>query len=152
MHSAKQTMRNKSTRFGYKNFVLTSSDGYPYHVIPCSGANGLAGTPGKDLTSRVVIEFLTELNGVKPNLAFGNWYTSTKLLSMLTALDKPTVCTARVNRLGTAPTLSTKVMMKKERGELCYSFDKVIGLHLVRCMDNSVVTTLSDCFSPYPQE
>ena len=120
--------------------------------IPCSGANGLAGTPGKDLTSRVVIEFLTELNGVKPNLAFGDWYTSTKLLSMLTALDKTTVCTARANRLGTAPTLSTKVMMKEERGELCYSFDKVKGLRLVQCMDNSVVTTLSDCFSPYPQE
>ena len=30
MHSAKQTMRNKSVRFGYKSFVLASSDGYPY--------------------------------------------------------------------------------------------------------------------------
>ena len=96
MHSAKQTMRNKSTRFGYKNFVLTNSDGYPYHVIPYSGDKGLAGTPGKYLTSRVVIDFLTELNGAKPNLAFDNWHTSTKLLSILTALDKPTTCTVRV--------------------------------------------------------
>ena len=67
--------------------VLTSSDGYPYHVIPYSLAKGLAGTPGKDLTSRVVIDFLTDFNGVKPNLAFDNWYTSTILLSILTALD-----------------------------------------------------------------
>ena len=119
MHSAKQTMRNKSTRFGYKNFVLKNSDGYPYHVIPYAGAKGLDGTPGKDFTSSVVIDFLTEFNGVKPNLAFDNWYTSTKLLSILTASDIPTVCTARVDRLGTAPTLSTKVMMKKERGEFC---------------------------------
>ena len=75
-------MRNKGTRFGYKTFVLTSSDGYPYHIIPYSGAKGLAGTPGKDLTSRVVIDFLTEFKDVKPNLAFDNWYTSTKLLSI----------------------------------------------------------------------
>ena len=154
MHSAKkkQNMRNKSTRFGYKNFVLTSSDGYPYHAIPYSGAKGLAGTPAKDPTSRVLIDLLTEFNGVKPNLAFDSWYTSTKFLSILTALDITTVCIARVDRLGNAPTLSTKVMMKKERGEFCYSFDKVIGLHLVRWMDNSAVTTLSNCLSPYPQE
>ena len=37
MHSAKQTMRNKSVRFGYKNFVLAGSDGYPYIIIPYSG-------------------------------------------------------------------------------------------------------------------
>ena len=80
-----------------KTFVLTSSDGYPYHVIPYSGAKGLAGTPGKDLTSRVVIDFWTEFNGVKPNLAFDNWYTSTKLFSMLPALSIITVWTARVD-------------------------------------------------------
>ena len=49
MHSAKQTMRNKSVRFGYKNFVLASSDGYPYILIPYAGAKGIGGTPGKDL-------------------------------------------------------------------------------------------------------
>ena len=43
-------------------------------------------------------------------------------------------------------------MMKKERGEFCYSFDKVIGLHLVRWMDNNIVTILSNCLSPYHEE
>ena len=126
MHSAKQTMKSKRTRFGYKNFVLTCSDGFPYHVIPYSGsgAKGLAGTPGEDLTSRVEIDFLTAFNGFKQNLGFDNWSTSTKLLSILTALDIPTVCTARVDRLGTAPTLSTKVMMKKECEEFCCSLIK----------------------------
>ena len=77
------------------------------------------------------------------------------MFSILAMLDTPTVCTARVGKLPdcweTAPTLYTKVMMKKEHGEFCYSFDKVIGLHLVRWMDNSIVTTLSNCLSPYPQ-
>ena len=49
MHSAKQTMCSKSVQFGYKSFVLASSDGCPYH-IPDSGAKGVGGTPGKDLT------------------------------------------------------------------------------------------------------
>ena len=54
MHSPKQTVRNKSARFGYKSFVLANSDGYPYHIIPYSGAKGVGGRPGKDLTVRVV--------------------------------------------------------------------------------------------------
>ena len=41
--------------------------------------------------------------------------------------------------------------MKKECGEFCYSFNKVIGLHVVRWMDDSIVTTLSTCLSPYPK-
>ena len=57
MHSTKQTKRNKDTQFGYKELVLTSSNGYPYHVIPYPGTEGLAGTPGKDLTPRVVTDF-----------------------------------------------------------------------------------------------
>ena len=96
------------------------------------------------------MDFLTEFNGAKSNLAFDKWYTSTKLLSILTALDILTVCTASVDRLGNAPTLSTKIMMKKDCVEFYYSFDKVIGLHLVQWMDNSIVTTLSICLRPYP--
>ena len=51
-HSAKQTNGEKSVRFGYKNFCLTSSDGYPYHILPYAGAKGLNGTSGKNLTVR----------------------------------------------------------------------------------------------------
>ena len=69
MHSAKQTMGNKGNRLGYKNFVLTSSDGYSYHIIPYCGAKGIAGTPGKDLTSRVVIELIIEIKKYRNKLS-----------------------------------------------------------------------------------
>ena len=72
MHSAKQTMRNKGTRFGYKNFVVTSLDGHLYHIIPHCGAKGIAGTPGKDLTPRVVIEVILEMKNTEANLVFYN--------------------------------------------------------------------------------
>ena len=68
----------------------------------------------------------TEFNSVTPNLAFDSWHTSTKLLAILIALDISTACTATTHHFGTAPTLSTKVMMKKEHEEFCYYFDKMI--------------------------
>ena len=72
MHSAKQSMRNKGTKFGYKNFVLTIFYGYSYHVSTCSGAQGVAGTPRRELNSRVIVDLLTEIIVIKPNLAFDN--------------------------------------------------------------------------------
>ena len=36
-HSGKQFMKNKPVKFGYKLWVLASSDGYPYHLIPYGG-------------------------------------------------------------------------------------------------------------------
>ena len=58
-HSAKQTLRNKTVRFGFKNFVLTDHCGYPYYVLPYVGAKGIHGDKGKDLTSRVVYHLLS---------------------------------------------------------------------------------------------
>ena len=37
-HSAKMFIRGKSIRFGYKNWVLASSDGYPYNFETYTGA------------------------------------------------------------------------------------------------------------------
>ena len=36
-NSSKQTIRMKSIRFGYKNFLICSDDGYPYFVDPYCG-------------------------------------------------------------------------------------------------------------------
>ena len=93
MLSAKQTMQKKSVCFGYKNFVLASSDGYPNILIPYAGGKGIGMTPGKDLTIQVVDEsVLKSFKGIG-NLTFNNWYTSTKLISLLTALDVPNIGT-----------------------------------------------------------
>lgn len=103
MYSAKQIMRNKGTQFGYKKFVLTSWDGYPYHKIPYCVAKGIAETPEKDLTSWDVIEFILEMKNTEANVAFDNWYALTKLKSLLNAVKMPTICTERVDCVGTVP-------------------------------------------------
>lgn len=150
MHSAKQTMRIKAVRFGYKNFVLASADGYPYLIIPYAGAKGIGGTPGKDLTIRVVANMvLQSIDGIG-NLTFDNWYTSAKLMSLLAALGVPTISTVRADRVGNAPVLNTKDIERKERGFFSYAFDDSMGLHCVKWYDNSVVTLLSNCTGPFP--
>ena len=149
MHSAKQTMRKKSVRSGYKSFVLASSDGYPYHIIPYSGAKGVGGTPGKDLTGRVVSNLVLQCKEGFGKLTFDNWYASTKLMSLLIAMDIPTICAVRDDRIEEVEIKSKSSMSKLERGEFSYAYDDVVGLHFVRWNDNSVVTTLSNCIGPY---
>ena len=132
MHSAKQTMRNKAIRFGYKNFILSSADGYPYYIIPYAGAKGVAEIPEKDLTMRSVLDCVLESEGGIQNLAFDNWYASTKLLSVLSAMQIPMISTVRSDRVGDAPILSDNQMKKKARGEHFHLFDKNVGVHLVK--------------------
>ena len=128
MHSAKQTMCNKSVQFGYKSFVLASSDGCLYHIIPYSGAKGVGGTPGKDLTVRVVSNLVLQCKEGIGNLTFDNWYASVKLMLLLTAMDIPTICTERDDHIGEVQIKSKSSMSKLEQG---YVYDDVAGLHCV---------------------
>ena len=36
-HPCRQFIKNKPTRFGYKLWLLSSDDGYPYHFVPYQG-------------------------------------------------------------------------------------------------------------------
>ena len=85
-HSAKQTNREKSVRFGYKNFCLTSSDGYPYYILPYAGAKELNGTSGTNLTVHVVCQLISQLPiDLKYNLSFNNWYSSQSFFDILSS-------------------------------------------------------------------
>ena len=84
------------------------------------------------------------------NLPFDNWYASTKLMLLLIAMDIPTICTVRDDRVGEVQIKSKSSKSKLERGEFTYAYDDVVGVHCVRWNDNSVVTTLSNCIDPYP--
>ena len=70
-------------------------------------------------------------------------------MSLLTAMDIPTICTVRDDRIGQVQIKSKSSMSKLERGEFSYAYDGVVGPHCVRWNDNSVVTTLSNCIEPY---
>ena len=71
-------------------------------------------------------------------------------MSLLTAMDIPTICTVGDDRIGEVQIKSKSSMSKLERGEFSYEYDDVVELHCVRWNDNSVVTTLSNSIGPYP--
>ena len=137
MHSARHTMHVKSVRFGYKNLVLARSDGYPYHLISYS--------------SIVVDLVLTCQEGIR-NLILDNWYASSKLISLLTAMNIPIICTACGDRINSASITSKSQMKRFPSGNYSYAHNDSIGLHYVQWKDNSVVTMLSNCIGPYPLE
>ena len=114
------------------------------------GWGGGGGGAGKDLTLRVVIDLVLECDSGIGNLSFENWYSSVKLMSLLTAMEVPTIYTARSDRIGKAPVKSSSALSKGPRGEFSYAFDDSLALHCVNWMDNSVVTMLSNCTGPFP--
>lgn len=114
------------------------------------GARGIGGTPGKDLTVRVVTDLILQAEGSIDNLTFDNWYSSAKLSSLVTAMDIPLICTVRPDRVGKAPVMSTKCMEKQERGSYSYAYDDAMQLHCIKWRDNAVVTVLSNCYGPEP--
>ena len=93
---------------------------------------GVCGTPGKDLTVRVVSNLALQCKERIGNLTFDNWYASTKLISLLLAMDIPTICTVRDERIGEVQIKSKSSMSKLERGEFSYEYDDAVGLHCVR--------------------
>ena len=52
-----------------------------YHIIPYGGAKGNGGTPGKNLTGRVVIDLIVETKNFKPSLVFDNCVYETAQLA-----------------------------------------------------------------------
>ena len=74
-NSVKQIIGNKPVRFGYKNFLLACSDGYPlYPGILYAGAKGIGETPGKDFTLRAVTELVLKSYEELGNLTFDKRY------------------------------------------------------------------------------
>ena len=60
--SSKQTILTKTIRFGYKNFVVCSDDGYPYFIDPYCGAKYGGGKASKNLTSQSVIDCILQID------------------------------------------------------------------------------------------
>ena len=58
--------------------------------------------------------------------------------------------TIRGNRVEGAPLTEPALMRKKERGEYYQLTDDMMGITLVRCHDNSVVTLALNCFGVEP--
>ena len=146
-HSCKMFIRGKPIRFGYKNWVICSDDGYPFKVILYQGK--AVGNREVPLGTRVVKELLEVLTDTRRHdVYFDNFFTSLTLLEDLKTKSLPATATIRSNRLRGLPLPSNKQMEKKERGFM--SVRSTSDVCAVRWADNKVVAVASNHLTHEP--
>ena len=145
-HSCKMFIRGKPIRFGHKNWVLCSDDGYPFKVNPYQGKAERNEGPLKPTTVKNLLDVVTDDR--IHDVYFDNFLTSVPLLEELKNKGIQATGTIHINRLPGLPTPSNKEMEKKERGfiSVCSTED----LCSVRWVDNKVVTVISNQLTEAP--
>lgn len=146
-HSAKQFIRGKPIRFGYKMWCMTTSLGYLIQFDPYQGASK---TAFKDvgMGGSVVLNLISCLpNDVHFQIYFDNLFTSVPLLEKLSQMGIGGTGTVRNNRLMGCP-LSD--LSKAPRGTYDYKYDATGHVALVRWKDSCAVTLASNCNRVYP--
>ena len=148
-HGAKEFIRGKPTRFGYKIWALITALGYVLQFEPYQGARGRQASDVYSLgIGGAVVMDLQELT--KDNsyhLTFDNLFVSLSLVDELTKLYVGCTGTVRLNRIGDCPVRSVQEMSKTGRGTYDSPFDTRNGLVVVGWNDNSTVNIVSNIHS-----
>jgi len=149
-HSAKQFIRGKPIRFGFKVWSINTPLGYCIQLDPYQGAGvtdsqlGLGGSVVAKLA-----DFLPPATE-KYTLYFDNFFTGMNLLHFLSGKNILATGTVRANRVDNCPLLSVDKMKKANRGTYDYRLDSTTGIIVTRWNDNSVVTLASNCHGIAP--
>ena len=149
-HGAKQFIRGKPIRFGYKMWCLCTPLGYLVQTIPYSGAGGLVRIPDLGLGGSVVTSLIEAVPKYHYNIFFDNFFTSAKLIQRLTEGGYGATGTVRTNRTNNCPIKKSDVLSKEARGSYDYRYDQHSGHIVANWNDNSVVTVASNCYGVQP--
>ena len=140
LHSAKQYIKGKPVKFGYKLWMLCSSDGFPYNFEIYCGKDSSRTSP---LGSHVVKNMLGPVPNKSQHIVFfDNFFTSHTLLTDLAAENVRACGTIRDNRTGRCPLMSKKDCQKKPRGTFDFRSDGSVVC--VKWNDNCPVTVASN--------
>ena len=149
-NSSKQTIRIKSIRFGYKNFVLYSDDGYPYFIDPYCGKKYGGGKESKNLSAHSVLDCVTEIDDWSDKeVYFDNWFSSHSLIKILNDRGIRVTGTIRADRLGKDLKPNKKDIKKQQRGSLQTHYEKC-GIVCVSWNDNGPVLVISNVHEAIP--
>lgn len=151
-HPAKQFIRGKPVRFGYKDWMLCSDSGYCYNFDTYCGASpSLPKNRDLPLGSAVVLKLLKILETpTSHTLFFDNYFTSHALLQTLRERAFRATGTVRDNRTKKCPLMAINEVKKKPRGYFEHQYDKTNSLLFVRWKDNNVVTMATNYDSVEP--
>lgn len=139
-HYAKQYIKGKPIRFGFKNWAICSSSGYLINFSIYTGKDSSReSTFG--LGGDVVVK-LIEQAGIPSNcghkLFIDNFFTSVPLMRYLGENGFCATGTVRSDRIEQCPLKPAKSLQEEGRGS--YDFRSAKDIMLVRWNDNSVVT------------
>ena len=153
-HSSKMYMKGKPVRFGFKLWVLASSDGYPYCVEMYAGKNaqqsgGSAGTESLGLGGDVVLRLLECVQSpLQHEVFFDNYFSSYALMAALRQKGIRATGTVRDNRLKNCPLPESKTAEGASRGD--YWYQSTNGVLAVKWKDNKAVTLVTNHSSITP--
>lgn len=143
-HYAKQFIRGKPIRFGFKNWAICSSSGYLISFDIYCGKN-----PDREnlfgLGGDVVVQLLKQAeipsnNGYK--IFIDNFFTSVPLIRHLAEQGYCATGTLRSDRVQYCPLKNQKELQEEGRGS--FDFRTAENVMLVRWADNSVVTAATN--------
>ncbi len=165
-HGCKMYMKGKPVKFGYKLWILSSYDGYPFYIIPYQGAEKQMATCEQDsgsnnktrkekkLLSQTVVENLLSIieTPSKHKIYMDNFFSSYDLFVQLRNKEFFATGTVRENRMGKCPLKPSKTLGKMDRGTSDRKFDTKNEIAVVRWNDNRVVSLITNfedtrCFS-----
>ena len=148
-HSAKQFIRGKPIRFGFKVWAVCSADGFLCHSEPYCGTSTHIPDIGLGHGPNVVMEMVNQVGLEKgQHVVFDNLFTSLPLLEKLSAEGVGATGTLREDRLCGAPLMPKKSMEKKDRGYMEETFTGCTSV--VKWKDNKVVCVASNSFRQNP--
>lgn len=143
----KQYVRGKPEPWGFKIFVLCSSDGMVHNFIFYQGAGTTISDKYKNygLGTSVILSLA---DGVIPQhknykLFFDNFFSSITLFRELKALGILAAGTVRKNRLESCPLVTDKVLQERGRGSMDSAVTRDGEIVAVKWMDNSSVILFS---------
>ena len=117
-HSAKQYIRGKPIRFGYKVWSINTPLGYCAQMEPYQGAGVTHAELG--LGGSVVVNLVNSLPTDTYVVYFDNFFTSLRLLEQLAAMNIHATGTVRANRIENCPLSSADKFKKTTRGSFEY--------------------------------
>lgn len=143
-HGAKQFIRGKPIRFGYKLWVCADPSGYVHHAEVYCGSSTEIQDRGFGQGGNVVLELLEKTQALPgTTVYFDNLFTSVELLEELGKLQIGGTGTLRANRVKKEMNMpDKKKFAKTERGK--YFSRTCDEIEATMWNDNSVVTVLSN--------
>ena len=142
-HSAKQFIRGKPIRYGFKMWCLNTPDGYLIQTEPYQGQGTVKIQPELGVGGSVVMDLLAELPPNGYHVFLDNFFTSIPLLEELKLNGMLGTGTVRANRTLKCPLITPDAIKKQIRGKLDYRLETTSGTIIIRWNDNSCVTVAS---------